>query len=47
MNINTNHVPEPTLYVCRDCGEATEEPSETSTCPDCDGRLMDTTVPHD
>lgn len=38
---------EPTLYVCRDCGDGTEDPEDTLSCPECGGRLENSSVPHD
>jgi DNA-directed RNA polymerase subunit RPC12/RpoP len=47
MNSTTDAVSQPTLYVCRDCGDGIEDPDDTSNCPHCGGRLMDSSVPHD
>jgi rubrerythrin len=38
---------EPTLYVCRDCGDGFEGLSQPGECPACGGQLENTTVPHD
>jgi DNA-directed RNA polymerase subunit RPC12/RpoP len=38
---------EPTLYVCRDCGDGIENPEDTRKCPQCGGRLVNHSVPHD
>ncbi|TQQ82930.1 rubrerythrin-like domain-containing protein [Halonotius terrestris] len=35
------------LYVCLDCGNGIEGDFETEDCPNCGGRLLNTTVPHD
>ncbi|WP_255152871.1 rubrerythrin-like domain-containing protein [Halorarius halobius] len=38
---------EPTLYVCRDCGDGIEDPEDALSCPECGGRLVNSSVPHD
>jgi rRNA maturation endonuclease Nob1 len=36
-----------TLYVCHECGNGVESPGQASDCPQCGGRLRNTTVAHD
>lgn len=47
MKTTIDPVSEPTLYVCRDCGDGIEDPDDTNDCPRCGGRLIDSSVPHD
>ncbi len=47
MTTIPNSGSEATLYVCRDCGDGIEDPTDTSTCPHCSGTLVNSTVPHD
>ncbi|WP_157572959.1 rubrerythrin-like domain-containing protein [Halogranum rubrum] len=47
MTTTRNSISEVTLYVCRDCGDGIEDPTDTSTCPHCGGQLVNSTVPHD
>lgn len=45
---NTNQtVSQTSLYVCLDCGNGIDGDFETTDCPSCGGRLLNTTVPHD
>ncbi|WP_321170531.1 rubrerythrin-like domain-containing protein [Halobaculum limi] len=47
MTTIPNSGSEATLYVCRDCGDGIEDPTDTNTCPRCGGPLVNSTVPHD
>ncbi|WP_446685212.1 DUF7129 domain-containing putative zinc-binding protein [Haladaptatus pallidirubidus] len=47
MATNSKSASEPTLYICRDCGDGINDPEDTIRCPQCGGRLVNSSVPHD